>query len=129
MQTESLVAMYINTMITDIPKKDPERWAYIKCLIEMKGYSLASLAKKYGLSGTTLAQAKNKSYPNCEKIIADTLELLPQMIWPERYGKDGHPAKHSARYPRKGIKRPGRKQRISQKEDLPCSNRIPSKSL
>lgn len=104
--------------ITDIPKKDPERWIVIKGLLELKGYSLASLGQKHNLSRSTLKAARNKSYPNCEKIIATTLGLLPQMIWPERYHEDGFPAKHSARYPRKGIKRPGRKQRISDKGEL-----------
>jgi len=107
-------------MKIDIPKKDPERWATIKYLIELKGSSMAGLAKKYGLSCTTLLQAKNKSYPSSEKIIATTLGLLPQMIWPERYNlEDGLPAKHSPRYPRKGIKRPGRAQRIKAKGELP----------
>lgn len=104
--------------ITDIPKKDPERWATIKYLIELKGYNFATLASKFNLSRTTLTQAKNKSYPNSEKIIADALLMLPQEIWPERYAADGKPAKHSARYPRKGIKRPGRKQRIRAKGEL-----------
>lgn len=87
--------------IINIPEKEPNRWAAIKMHLEIRGYSFAKLAKEYGITKNALTVVKKKSYPKSQKIIADVLVLKPEWIWPERYGKDGKPAKHSSRYPRK----------------------------
>lgn len=99
-------------VIIDIPKKEPERWAAIKMHLEIKGSNFAKLAREHGLSRHTLTVVKNKSYPKSQKIIANKLELLPQWIWPERYGSDGKPIKHSPRYPRNDTTNIGKRQRI-----------------
>jgi Ner family transcriptional regulator len=65
--------------------------ADIKAALEKRGWSLRSLAKRHGLSHTTLAQALRSSYPACEKRIAEALDLHPMNIWPSRYNKDGTP--------------------------------------
>jgi Ner family transcriptional regulator len=96
--------------IIDIPKKEPARWAAIKMHLEIMGYTLSKLARENGLSPDTIKIVKNKSYPKSQKIIADKLVLKPEWIWPERYGSDGRPIKHSPRYPRKGITRRKRRQ-------------------
>lgn len=57
----------------------------IKCAIRLKGYSIASLSRAYGLAGGTLANALTRPWPKGEKIIALTLGIKPEVIWPTRY--------------------------------------------
>lgn len=102
--------MYSYMATNDIPKKEPERWAWIKYQLELKGYNFSRLGKELGVHKNTLTVVKSKSYPKSQKAIADKLIRLPQEIWPERYGSDGRPIKHSPRYPRKGITRCKRRQ-------------------
>ena len=104
------LCLYKHMAIIDIPKKEPERWAAIKMHLELKGYSFGKLAREHDINSNALSVVKNKSYPKSQKIIADKLELLPQMIWPERYGNDGQPIKHSPRYPRKDSKKAPQRQ-------------------
>ncbi len=66
-------------------KTDKKRRAWIKYQLEMKGYSLASLGLKHGLSRSCVRQAFVKPYPKMERLIAHTLGLRPEEIWPERY--------------------------------------------
>jgi Ner family transcriptional regulator len=101
--------------IIDIPKKEPGRWATIKMHLAIRGYTFTKLAEEHGLSVSVITIVKNKSYPNAQKIIADKLVLKPEWIWPERYGADGKPISHSPRYPRQGITRNSKRQRLTNK--------------
>ncbi len=102
--------------IIELPKKEPDRWAAIKMHLEIRGYSFTKLAKEHGITKNTLTIVKNKSYPKSQKIIADTLVLKPEWIWPERYGDDGKPIANSPRYPRpKNTTSTGKRQRKNQK--------------
>lgn len=83
-----------------MPKETTLRWAWVKYQLEIKGYSLASLGRELGVSRRCLISVQHKHYPKMQKAIADRLIVLPQEIWPERYGVDGRPIKHSPRYPR-----------------------------
>ena len=101
--------------INDMPKENAGRWAWIKYQLERQGYTLVALAVECGVGPDCFSLVKNRHYPKIQKIIADKLILLPQEIWPERYGNDGQPIKHSPRYPRKGIKRQSKRQRLTNK--------------
>lgn len=50
--------------------------------------SLAAQSRMAGLSSSTLANALTRPWPRGEKIIADALETLPEIIWPSRYFDD-----------------------------------------
>lgn len=75
------------------PKKPaPRDWhpADVIAAIRKKGWSLQQLAFAHGYSSrTALANALHKPYPKAEAIIAGTLGVPPQSIWPSRYNPDG----------------------------------------
>jgi len=79
-------------------------------MLEVNGSSFASLERETGITRSSFAQTRKTYLYKNQKIIADKLKLLPQMIWPERYGKDGQPIKHSPRYPRKDSKEQSKRQ-------------------
>jgi len=86
--------------IIDIPKEPALRWEWIKYQLRLKGYTFTRLAKELGIHPNNFKMVKHIHYPKMQKAIADKLIMLPQEIWPERYGRDGRPIKHSPRYPR-----------------------------
>ncbi|MBD7972472.1 helix-turn-helix domain-containing protein [Escherichia whittamii] len=59
--------------------------------LRKKGTSMAALSRKAGLSSSTLANAISRPWPRGEKLIADALEISPEIIWPSRYfDGEGH---------------------------------------
>lgn len=56
--------------------------------LRKKGMSLAALSRQAGLASATLANALSRSWPRGEKIIANALEISPEVIWPSRYFDD-----------------------------------------
>lgn len=59
--------------------------ADIVAALKKRGTSLAALSRKAGLAFATLANALSRSWPRGEKLIADALEISPEIIWPSRY--------------------------------------------
>lgn len=80
-------------MTKDAAKKPVDQdWhpADIKAALHKKGITLSSIAKAYGLSGSTsLSSTFTRSYPVNEQRIADAIGVHPQVIWPSRYNPDG----------------------------------------
>ena len=52
---------------------------------------MAAVASKNGVTRHCLYQVFRRTYPRMEKIIANTLGLHPQQIWPDRYDEYGRP--------------------------------------
>ncbi|MFH1857319.1 MAG: helix-turn-helix domain-containing protein [Candidatus Omnitrophota bacterium] len=87
-------------------KKEPlslKQWLWIRNRIELQGLSLASIARDHGYHKSAVGLARDYRYPAIEKIIADTLGLTPQDLFPDRYTSDGKPLGRS--YPRDRRKR------------------------
>ncbi|HDC4636612.1 TPA: helix-turn-helix domain-containing protein [Enterobacter cloacae] len=59
--------------------------ADIVAALKKHGTSLAALSRKAGLSSSTLANALSRPWPKGEWLIAQALNISPEMIWPERY--------------------------------------------
>ncbi|MBL4799803.1 MAG: helix-turn-helix domain-containing protein [Oleispira sp.] len=60
----------------------------IKCAIRKKGVSMADLARANGYKvPRTFSNVFTTSYPKVERIIAEFLEVSPEVIWPSRYQK------------------------------------------
>ncbi len=72
--------------LNDIPADPAVRRAWIKFQLEVRGYSLARLAREHGVSRQQPQSALHKPYPKWERIIAEVLGLEPGALWPERYG-------------------------------------------
>lgn len=70
-------------MKTDWHKAD------IIAALHKQGMSLAALSRKSGLRSSTLGNALVKPWPKGEAIIATAIGVQPEVIWPERYFKDG----------------------------------------
>ncbi|WP_431786843.1 helix-turn-helix domain-containing protein [Vibrio harveyi] len=61
--------------------------ADIKAALAKCGTNYEKLAKENGIAGSTLRNALRFKYPKAEKIIADKIGVLPEVIWPSRYLK------------------------------------------
>ncbi|HHD2940104.1 MULTISPECIES: helix-turn-helix domain-containing protein [Enterobacteriaceae] len=59
--------------------------ADIVAALHKRGLSLSALSRQHGLASRTLSNAFERHYPRAEQIIADALEITPDIIWPERY--------------------------------------------
>ncbi|EIC82713.1 helix-turn-helix transcriptional regulator [Serratia sp. M24T3] len=47
--------------------------------------SLSALSREHGLASSTLSNALQRPWPKGEKIIANSIGLEPENIWPSRY--------------------------------------------
>ncbi|HII3800452.1 TPA: helix-turn-helix domain-containing protein [Pasteurella multocida] len=70
-------------------KKTATDWhrADIIAALKKNGWSLRSLAEECELSYSTLKSALDKSYPKCERIIANAIGVPPEVIWAERFAQ------------------------------------------
>lgn len=91
---------------------------WIKFNLSLKGLTLKDLGEKYNC--TSLCIVFHRPFPRAEKIIADTLNLEPQTLWPDRYDSTGRPNRRNTWYDRKrGGWKPKRiTKRASVKENL-----------
>jgi Ner family transcriptional regulator len=84
-----------NTLLNMTKKPDLKNqdWhaADIVAAVRKTGNSLQRLSRTNNLADSTLGQALYRPYPKCERIIADYLQVKPQVIWPSRYNQDGTP--------------------------------------
>lgn len=80
--------------------------ADIKAALEKLGYSLAKLSRLNGYSRSAAAIALHLPWPKMERLIAVTIGVPVQHIWPSRYHPTGAPK--SGRGER-GFGRDGRK--------------------
>ncbi|ATF75317.1 helix-turn-helix domain-containing protein [Pasteurella multocida] len=70
-------------------KKAATDWhrADIIAALKKNGWSLRSLAEECDLSYSTLKSALDKSYPKCERIIANAIGVPPEVIWAGRFAQ------------------------------------------
>jgi len=79
-----------------IPK---ELWAWIKLRLMAAGFpTWKPLAEKYQYTTAAFSITRCYAFPNIEKIIAGTLGMTPQALFPNRYMADGKPVGRN--YPR-----------------------------
>lgn len=64
--------------------------ADVVAALRKAGWSVTQLSFQHGYTAATLSTALRKPYPKAEAIIAATLGLRPEQIWPSRY-TDGVP--------------------------------------
>lgn len=68
----------------------------IKHQLELRGHTLASIARENGLHESACRKALRHPWPRVERIIADYLDLsCPSELFPSRYDSEGIPIKHS----------------------------------
>ncbi|MDP1675023.1 MAG: helix-turn-helix transcriptional regulator [Burkholderiales bacterium] len=89
-----IVAMSTKHFALDTLKKPVDSdWhkADIIAAIHKQGTSLQRIARLRCYFPTSLHAALHRPYPKAERIIAETLGVEPQVIWPSRYHADGTP--------------------------------------
>lgn len=59
--------------------------ADIIAALKKQGTSLSALSRKSGFSSSILANALSRLWPKGEMLIAQALNVPPDVIWPERY--------------------------------------------
>ena len=82
------------TALSNAKKTSQQDWhpADVVAALRKRGLSLRQLAMLNGYSnGNSIGHALRRPYPLVEGIIAEALELKPEVIWPTRYGPDGKP--------------------------------------
>lgn len=67
------------------PKESHLLREWVRYQLRLKGLSWADLAKQHGGRRDQPCRAFNISYPKWEKIIAATLDMKPEELWPERF--------------------------------------------
>jgi len=100
---------YFGMRNLNTPKKPVvEDWhrADIKAALEKLGYSLSRFSLENGYSRTAAQCALRMEWPLMERLIANTIGVPVQQIWPSRYHPDG--SRKSDRRER-GIPRAGMK--------------------
>ena len=65
--------------------------ADIVAALRKQGWSLRRLSAAQGLHPQTLTAALARPYPKGELVIATTLGMKPEKIWPSRYDRHGQP--------------------------------------
>ncbi|WP_210511787.1 helix-turn-helix domain-containing protein [Pantoea ananatis] len=59
--------------------------ADIIAALKKRGTSLAAVSRQAGLASSSLANALTRRWPKGERLIAETLDVEPEKIWPSRY--------------------------------------------
>jgi lambda repressor-like predicted transcriptional regulator len=87
-------------------KRNPisrEHWAWIRLRLAEVGFpKWKPLAEKHQYTTSAFSITRCYAFPNIEKIIAETIGLAPQDVFPSRYMKDGKPIGRN--YPRENRK-------------------------
>ena len=70
--------------------RDPaKRRAWVVYQLNLRGESLASLARRYGLDRKTPGRALSVPYPRMERAIAEAVGVPVHILFPERYAPNG----------------------------------------
>lgn len=70
--------------------RDPaKRRAWVIYQLSLRGQSLASLARRLGVTRTTPGYALSKPYPRMERAIAEAVEVPVHVLFPDRYAPNG----------------------------------------
>jgi Ner family transcriptional regulator len=93
---------------TSNPKgKDAFSRYWIRLNLGLNGFTIRSFAEKNGVKDGTVSVVFSRPYPRMERLIADTLGLAPETIWPSRYDSAGRPNRRNRWYDRKlGVWKP-----------------------
>lgn len=87
--------------IADIPTDPTARKEWIKYQLRLRGWTLSQLSRAHSGSRHCAILAMRQPYPRWERIIAEKLNLKPEVLWPERYDSNGKPNRHMGRPARK----------------------------
>lgn len=91
--------------------------SWIRLNLGLRGFTIQSFAKKHGVKAGTVGKVFTVPYPRMERLIADTLGLPPEIIWPSRYDSAGRPNRRNRWYDRGRRKNNTESFDVNQKKD------------
>lgn len=69
--------------------------ADVLAALKKRGHTLAGLSVANGYHPTAAGKALRAPWPAVEQFVAAALGLVPQTIWPSRYGSDNRPRRRA----------------------------------
>lgn len=81
--------MKIDTETKTLFNDPAKRRAWVIYQLNLRGESLASLARRIGLTRTAPSYALRKPYPKMERAIADAVDVPVHVLFPDRYAPNG----------------------------------------
>lgn len=73
----------------DIPKNPSQRRAWLVYQLKLRGLSARQLALREGVSREAIGGVMNTPSATLERVVARSLGLMPQELFPERYDAAG----------------------------------------
>jgi Ner family transcriptional regulator len=110
--------MHLDNHTKKLLSKPDTRRAWVIYQLTLRGESLASVARRKGVSRQAMQKVLTHPYPKMEKVLADFLGIAPSSLFPERYDQHtglpnrmrGRPVKsvvestkHTSRAPRRNV--------------------------
>lgn len=78
---------------------NPEkRRAWILYQLQIRGDSYVTLGERRGIKPYCFYRCLGHPYPKIEAVLADEMDVTPQILFPERYDEDGLPNRPLSRY-------------------------------
>lgn len=68
-----------------VKNRDDWHRADIVAAVKKRGTTLSAIARKAGLSPSTIRNALERPWPKGERLIAEAIGVQPSVIWPSRY--------------------------------------------
>lgn len=75
--------------LEEILAQPDTRNEWIKFQLALRSLSFAGIGRELGVTRHAVKAALSKSYPKMERAIAAKIGMAPDVIWPERYQKNG----------------------------------------
>ena len=71
----------------------PSDWhpADVLAALKKRGHSLSGLSVANGYHPTAAGKALKQPWPAIERLLAEAIGVVPQVIWPSRYDSEGNP--------------------------------------
>jgi len=74
--------------------------SWIRLNLGLRGFTIRSFARQHGVRSGTVGKVFTVPYPRMERLIAGTLNIPPEDIWPSRYDSTGRPNRRNRWYDR-----------------------------
>ncbi|HET7880826.1 MAG TPA: helix-turn-helix domain-containing protein [Acetobacteraceae bacterium] len=69
--------------------------ADVLAALKKRGHSLAGLSVANGYHPTAAGKALRQPWPAMERVLAEAIGTVPQIIWPSRYDAEGNPLRRT----------------------------------
>ena len=85
----------------EIIENERNTWVWIKNRLALLDSSFAKIAQIHGVRRQNISIAKHRPYPKYERLLAESIDLLPSDLWPHRYNSNHKPNRPKTGRPKK----------------------------